>query len=64
VTDNIPRCKRCRYALINGVCPICQGRAWPTPGYNRTPLLAPLPKPPEQPESTARVLRFKRRRRP
>jgi hypothetical protein len=60
MTANIPRCEDCGYALIRGLCPIHAGRQV----AERLAMLAPLPKAPEQPESTARVLRFKRRRRP
>lgn len=33
------RCPKCKYALINGVCPICDGRKV----AERLPMLAPLP---------------------
>lgn len=38
------RCPTCRYALINGVCPICDGRRV----SDRLPMVAPLPAKPDK----------------
>ena len=53
--DPLPRCPRCGYALIRGLCPIHDGRQ----ASDRQPMLAPLPAAPDvQPENRAKVLRF------
>ena len=44
------RCPKCRYALVRGVCPICDGKQV----GDRQPMLAPLPKGPTAAEPQRR----------
>lgn len=53
----LERCPRCRYALINGVCPIHEGRQV----ADRLPMMAPLPKAPDTKPTRAKVFVLKRR---
>ena len=52
----IPRCPRCGYALIRGLCPIHGGRQV----AERLPMMAPLP----LARDDAKVLAFAKRKRP
>lgn len=49
----LPRCPKCQYALVNGVCPIHEGRQV----SDRLPMVAPMPLARED----ARVLEFKKK---
>jgi hypothetical protein len=59
MANDLPRCPRCGYSLIHGVCPIHEGRQV----SERLPMPAPLPRAREADTSSARVLRFARKRR-
>jgi hypothetical protein len=55
-----PRCQRCRYALLNGRCPMCDGRRV----AERLPMSAPLPAAPDTKSSgRAKVIPIGGRRR-